>query len=257
MNRVAVLAFKTGVTIIAFVLMDNHFHFAVYGKDYEQVLRFVNEFKRLTGQHNSQKYGERNALRKLPVKIIPVETVEYLQTLICYIIKNPTKARIAMFFDYPWGSGKLLFRQSAITDGIKIGSLGSKERRKHLSTHTNLPENWIIVDGVIDPSNYIPVERIENLFKTVRSYMFYLSLNKDDELEREMDSRSEANMTDTELRAARNELITSLFGDVSLHKLSVPERLHLAKQIRWNYYCSRKQIARIVQLPFDTVASAL
>ena len=33
MNRVAVCAYKTGVIIIAFVLMDNHLHFELYAEN--------------------------------------------------------------------------------------------------------------------------------------------------------------------------------------------------------------------------------
>ena len=82
MNRVAVCAFKTGVVIVAFVLMDNHFHFEVYAKDYESCVRFANEFKRMTGQYIASQGGGRNALVSLPVQVIPVEDEDYVRALL-------------------------------------------------------------------------------------------------------------------------------------------------------------------------------
>lgn len=258
MNRVAVCSLKTGIIILAFVLMDNHFHFEVKSYDYEVCLRFANEFKRMTSQYNQQKYGDRNTLDSLPVQILTVDGEDYVRTLLCYIIKNPTKARLAMFYDYEWGTGGLYFRTSGKDKQfITAGELGINECRRKFKTRIRIPSDWRISDGVIFPENYVPVQEVEHLFKTTRSFMFFLSLNKDDEIERGMGEWHEISMKDSELREIREELSQAMFGTRKLHSISAPQRLKLARAIRNKYCCSKKQIARIVQLPYEQLADKL
>ena len=255
MNRVAVCVLKTGIIIIAFVLMDNHFHFEVKACSSEQCTSFINEFKRLTGQYNQRKYGDRNSLDSLPIQIIPLTTEDYVRTLLCYIIKNPTKARVEMFYDYRWGTGNLYFRtERQKREYITAGSLGVNQCRRIFKTRTRIPDNWRIVDEVITPENYVPVEDVQQLFKTTRSFMYFLSLNKDDEIEQGMGEWHEISLKDSELRSIRNELSLELFGIGKIHSLSAPQRHKLAKIIRRQYLCSKKQIARIVQLPYDQLS---
>ena len=46
MNYVAIAQYKTKITILAFVLMSNHFHFAVQASE-EDAIAFINLYKRL------------------------------------------------------------------------------------------------------------------------------------------------------------------------------------------------------------------
>ncbi len=258
MNRVAVCACKTGVIIVAFVLMDNHFHFELYSETYERCAKFIKEFTRLSGMYNTSKYGEKNTFEGLQVQILPVIGEEYLLTLLCYIIKNPTKARIAMFYKYPWSTGSLYFNETPNIAGVRtIGSMGRVEVRNLLQTRTNLPPEWRILDGVILPENYVPVQQIEQMIKTPRAFMYFLSLNKDDAIESELGSWHDMCLTDRELREIREELLMDLFNTGRLKDLSAPQRLTLARKIRGKYHCSVKQIARIVQLPFEQLCSSL
>ena len=87
--------------------------------------------------------------------------------------------------------------------------------------------------------------------------MFFLSLNKDDEMERALGEWNEINLTDTELRAERDRMMKELFGIRTLRELSAPDRLKLARLMRRRFLCSKKQIARIVHLSYDAVLQNL
>lgn len=258
MNRTAVCALRFHVLILAFVLMDNHFHFVVLATE-DNCIRFINEFKRLTGKYMADTYGEGSLLLRLPVKVIPVTEEEYLKTLIAYVIKNPTKARLEMFYLYPWGSGSLYFRDKArggrATSCLK--DLSSRNIRALCKTRHKLPGDWMISDGMILPENYVAIEEVERLFRTTRSYMHFLSRNADAEMEKPLEEWNAINLSDTELRAERIRLSQHFFGGRSLQQMSVPERLKLARSLRNKYLCSRKQLARIVQLPYETVRQNL
>ena len=114
MNRIAVLSLRMEITILAFVLMDNHFHFVVACDSDEKCVQFITEFKRLTGKFISDIHHEPASLRGLPVQVIPLKDEDTLRTVIAYVVKNPTKARISMFYNYPWGTGGLYFNPGSV-----------------------------------------------------------------------------------------------------------------------------------------------
>ena len=261
MNRLAILAHKYHVIILAFVLMDNHIHIIARAVSKDVCTMFAQEFKRLTGKYCAHRYGTEGALRRLPVQVLPIVDDDDLKTKICYVLKNPTKARMSMFYNYPWGTGNLYFRNedgsSFPEKGIRVKDLGVNQLRSVCQTRQQIPAEWILVDGLILPENYIPVADVEAMYKTPRSYMYFLSLNKDDEIEQETFNGDNIRLTDTELRQARNSLAKQLFGTAKLLDLSIPQRLRLARCLRSKYLCSKKQIARIVRLPMETVSSNL
>ena len=258
MNRVAICSLRLQVVILAFVLMDNHFHFIIQAPDEDAAYRFANEFKRLTGLYLTNKYHRTNSLRRLPVKVLAIPDEDALKTQVCYVLKNPTKARIGMFYDYPWGTGTLYFRQSRQTEPIRrVDSFTGEAVRTICQTRISVPGDWLIKDGFLIPENYIPVEMVEQLFRSTRSFMYFLSLNKDDEIENNLGQWNELRLTDSELRQERDLYAREKLGKFRLRDLSLPERLKVARFLRHKYLCSRKQLARIVQLPLETLEKAL
>ena len=258
MNRVAVCALRLRVVILAFVLMDNHFHFIIQAPDEDTAYRFANEFKRLTGMYMTNKYHLPNSLSRLPVKALPIPDDDALKTQICYVLKNPTKARISMFYDYPWGTGALYFRQERRADSVmRVNSVTGEEIRKICQTRVTIPGEWLLRDGILIPDNYVPVKQVEQLFRSTRSMMYFLSLNKDDEIEQDMGQWNELRLTDSELRQERNLFAREKFGATRLRDLSLPDRMKVARYLRHKFLCSRKQLARIVQLPLETLEKVL
>lgn len=260
MNRVAVCSLLSPCSILAFALMGNHFHFVCHFTSEDECFHFVNNFKRLTGKYNSDVYGESSSLSRLPVKVIPVPDQDYLRTLIAYVVKNPTKARLDMFYLYPWGTGNLYFRGSHSGNGqndVAAGSLGVKKLRALCRTRCTIPPWWLIRNGIILPENYVQSEKVEQLYITTRSYMYFLSMNKDDIIEKDFGVWNELRLSDAELRISRAKLSMTMFGTDNIRNLSAPMRLKLARVMRQKYLCSRKQLARIVLLPYEDVARAL
>lgn len=255
MNRIAVCSLRFRVIILAFVLMDNHFHFIIQAASEDEAYRFSQEFKRLTGLYQTEKYHQPRTLRKLPVKVLPIMDEEALKTQICYVLKNPTKARIGMFYDYPWSTGALYFRKAAgtLNPSFCVSSFTKDSIRTVCRTRFALPADWRVRDGILIPENYVPVAMVEQLFRTTRSFMYYLSLNKDDEIEQGMGQWNELRLTDSELRQERDLYAKEKFGTYRLRDLSLRERAQIARYLRHKYLCSKKQVARIVQLPFETI----
>lgn len=255
MNAVAICALITKIDILAFVLMDNHFHFAVRAESEEQCRRFVILLKQLIGLQIAKTSERRGVLSRLPVKIIPVTGDDYLKTLICYIIKNPTKARKEMFYSYPWGSGTLYF------NGRKQKADGARAVREHtrreitrtVGTHSKLPPDWMIVDGMILQENYVRADEVEALFKTTRSFMYYLSMKTDEPIEKDYQEWNDIGLDDTEIRRERDVMAKKLFNVSRLRDLAVPERIIIAKHLRRKFLCPHKQLSRVMQVPLKDI----
>jgi len=260
MNRVAICAAGLPIVILAFVLMGNHFHFVVRCNSVEVCKRFIREFKRLTGRYNNKMNGESPSLGSVEVKYIPVTDIDYLKTLICYVLKNPTKARLDMFYNYPWGSGDAYFKSKSeykLFAYKRVSEFSKEDCRTMFITRQAIPEHWIVCNGVILPRNYVSVKEVEDLYKTPLSFMYFLSQNNDTAIEQDMGEWSSLQMNDAELREARDELILKTFGKRHIRDLSAQERIRMAKMLKYQYRCSKKQLARIVLLPFSTIDASL
>lgn len=114
MNRLFIMARRYGVVILAFVLMDTHVHFILYGPESE-CSRAVHDFVKRTSMSISARHGLRHQLFQLPVHRQSVDTLSYLRKAICYVLRNPLVAGICSnYYDYPWSSGALMFREAGL-----------------------------------------------------------------------------------------------------------------------------------------------
>ena len=64
-NRIAICKIITSISVICFILMDNHIHFVLYGS-LIKCKEFINNYKRLTGKWIERKYGLNEYLKHLP-----------------------------------------------------------------------------------------------------------------------------------------------------------------------------------------------
>lgn len=112
MNRIYVTVKGYRVVILAFILMDTHVHFILYG-EYDECNRFMHEYIRRTSWYISTRHKETKKLDKVPLSCQKVDTDAYLKTVICYTIKNAPSGGIGFnAWNYPWGSGALYFQKA-------------------------------------------------------------------------------------------------------------------------------------------------
>ena len=76
-NRIGICCLRTGVKVIAYVHMDNHVHFVLYGT-MPECKRFITLYKQLTGTWIHVKYGLNDYLKQLSANILLLDTEERL-----------------------------------------------------------------------------------------------------------------------------------------------------------------------------------
>ena len=247
-NRIGICAIETLVQVIAFVLMDNHVHFVLYGT-MPQCKNFINKYKLLTGKWIGAKYGVSDHLRHLPSQLILIEGPEQLLDTIAYLDRNPVVAGFRLIpSEYQWGSARYMFRDRAVRNARALSDMSKTEIRKVLKTWVALPEDWMVDSGgmLFPQASFLNVELAEKLFKSPVSYLYHLSKKLEGRIEMQQGMRTF--IPDKELRPIAETLANRLFGTAQIKGLDFNSRIRLARRLRYDYASTPKQISRMVSL---------
>lgn len=253
MNIVALCILKCNVRILAFCLMDNHVHFILYGTLYE-CQRFRDRFIHKYAIWHSNRYSCK-AFERLDFDIKLMEDERYILNSIAYALRNSIAAGYCWCpEDYQWSSGGLYFRlpekMDEITFGWKhISDLTIREQRRQFQTQVIIPSEWKITpEGYIWPGNYVDYKMVEKLFRTPKSFTHFMGQSKEEEINRSLGINDKVALPDMELREKAVTLCLRMFRTTNLRRLDAQMRIRLAKELRKEYLCSPKQIARIIHL---------
>lgn len=137
MNYVAVACFQTGVSILAFVLMSNHFHFVIKA-DRHEAERFISLYKQMVSRYILRKYGKSCFLRRVATSCDEICLLdEGLKRCIAYVLDNPVKAGLfCVPQGYEWSSAGCYFSEIGQSDdGVPVSGLSSRELRRILHSH--------------------------------------------------------------------------------------------------------------------------
>ena len=247
-NRIGICAFGTCIQIIAFILMDNHVHFVLYGT-LPKCKEFITRYKTLTGKWISSKYQLKEYLKHLPSEFILIESEEQLLDTIAYIDRNSIVAGGRYLpSEYPWGSARYMFRERRIPCGRHISEMSKKEVHESLNTWSTLPEDWMVDDqGMLIPERcFINIDFIEGLFRSPTRYLYHLSRKLEGKIEMQQGIR--AFIPDKELRPVTEELAKKLFGKSKVKDLDFNSKILLARKLRYDYASTPKQISRMLSM---------
>ena len=256
-NRI--LAVKAGhnITILAFVLMDTHFHFVLHG-NFDECNRFVHEYVRRTSMAIAYRHRKLRKLDGVPINHQVVDDDRYLKSVICYTVKNPVAAGMPYTpWDYPWSSGPLYFRTSDSwtsperpTPHVWTSGL---QQRNQLRSHSSVGTYELVRDEMVFPGCFVDTLTVERIFRSHKSYFYFLSATKDIEVDERGGKISHLSLPIQEMRQIKWERCKQLFGTGSTKSLNTSQRIILAKKLRAEYNSSVKQIARLCGLVYDEV----
>lgn len=253
-NRIGICAFETCIQIIAFILMDNHVHFVLYGT-LPKCKEFITRYKTLTGKWISSKYQLKEYLKHLPSEFILIESEEQLLDTIAYIDRNSIVAGGRYLpSEYPWGSARYMFRERRIPCGRHISEMSKKEVHESLNTWSTLPEDWMVDDqGMLIPERcFINIDFIEGLYRSPTRYLYHLSRKLEGKIEMQQGIR--AFIPDKELRPVTEELAKKLFGKSKVKDLDFNSKILLARKLRYDYASTPKQISRMLSIDSEILS---
>ena len=250
MNDIAVCVFGFDVRILAFCLMSNHFHFVLYGS-LDECRRFSEEYKRRCAMRMRRMAGDVKGLKGIDLQIDRIDSQEYLENVIAYVLRNPLAAGICIMpYLYPWSSASLYFRNESELRGVRINELSIRRRERIiLRSHQLVPDTYMIdAEDLILPSCYVDVKMVEGIFRHPARLLASLARKVEVDVEVQLGIVECVSMTDQELLTQMNELIRLEFGRNSLYRLQMEERLKLCLLLKRNFGASVKQISRVTRL---------
>ena len=266
MNYVAILAAQTPeVIVLAFILMSNHVHFLLKGKE-EDVTAFVERFKSRYSLYYRRKYGVRELLRRNHVDTQEIPTgyngkadeKEAFEKAVAYVQMNCVAANICTHpSQYAWGTGATFFNPSP-HGGIPLSNLSARARMRLLrSDSVDLPKDWRVCEGgYILPSEYVDIKTVENCFRSPQRMDFFLKNSSKAKKRIQWDQNLPA-FRDQTILAAVPDLCFSLFGRVSFSELTASEQAEFARQIRYRFSADPNQIARVCGISYEQAARLL
>ena len=223
MNYVAILATKTHVRVLAFILMSNHVHFVLEG-DHVDVEFFINEFKRRYSLYYRHKHGSAELLRGNDVDIKPIELEnEALERAIAYVQMNSVAANICAHPSlYPWGTGTAFFNARKIL-GKAPSAYSRRSRNKLLHTNEAVPDSFRINDqGYIEPASYVVVRFVAQLYRTPARFSYFL--NNSSKAKARFQGAALPAFRDQNILAAIPDLCNTLFRKRSFQELNQDEK---------------------------------
>ena len=250
MNYVAVVAACSGVRVLAFILMSNHVHFVLIGSR-EDVVVFINEFKRRYSMYCQRKYGTQEALRDNGVDIRQVGLEEEsLERAIAYVQMNSVAANICVHAtQYPWGTGPLFFRAGE-PERKPLGDLSRRSQARILHSNIRLPGTFLLTpDGYIDPASYVNTAFVERLYRTPGRLEYFLRNSSKARIR--LQEKAMPSFRDQSILSVTPDLCRSLFRKDTVADLSREQQGELLRQLRFRFSADVAQLARILGFPYD------
>ena len=252
-NTLALLLPGSGVKIVAYCLMDNHIHILLTGT-LEDCLAYYDRVTHRLAQ--LLRIGD-GAFQKDDLDIVAVTSDLQLKREICYIHRNPYKARIASPDAYPWSSADMYFKTS-LPVGRLVKDLGSKEKRLLFKTRIQIPDNYEFIDGRILNTNFVSFGRASAKFTDSVEYFEYLrKYSLEAEVEESHVIHLEVTFSDTEIMERINSICVNEFHVKSISGLGRKDLLRLARIVASRFGAGQAQLSRLLGVDKDVLDRVL
>lgn len=261
-NRVGVISANSKAKVVGFAIEDSHPHLLLYGSK-EDCRDFKGKYEKSTMHYIAATRGSTDDVI-LDCELDYQDDPEHLLNVAAYIIVQPTKdGKAVMPYDYLYGTGALYFRtpgtvlpwfineDGLVTESVPISSFGKRKREALLFSHMEVPGQWEVANGFLLPTNYVDTSLFERIYGTHNRYRVFMCSNKQ-RLQAVQDRMARVcgiSMEDLEARRVCSEVCMTLYQKSDPRKLTPPQRLSVARDLRKRYLLSFRQLATIVRLP--------
>lgn len=255
-NTLALLLPGSRVKIIAYCLMDNHIHLLLCGT-YKDCLEYYDKVTLRIAQMLGKTYGISGVFRRDDLDVVAVTSESQLKSEICYIHRNPYKARMASPETYRWSSADVYF-SNRIQHGSKVSGLGAAEIKRLFRTHSKVPGTYEFEDGRILNSSFVFYKSTVEKFSGSVEYFDLLRRHSlEAEVEEAHGIHESVVFSDSELTERIKAICINEFHRESISMLDRKELLRMARLISYRYGAGRAQLARILGVGKDVLERIL
>lgn len=250
MNSIVICAYQNGMEVVCLEVNDTHLHAIVKGENidgYRTGLR-----RRLTKHINKVDCQSSGGFFLAANEILYRDE---LLVKIIYSFRNCLDCFRGAPWEYRWGVGNLFFAKRKV-EGRSLGELHVRTRRELLNCRQDLPLHWRVDnDGLLLPSSYIDVDNVERLFGTVRTFLAFLHVKKDDEarLKQSFSNNYIEQRSMQDIRERANRIAHQRFG-MALKSIPFQSRLEIAaSMIRSRTAVRSESLAKAVFLKKEDI----
>lgn len=261
-NYLALVAWRTGVDIVAFVLMSNHIHTLLACRDIIKAQKAIKLFKQLLSTYLRNKYGVSHILHNTSDSISLIDSIKYLRNCIAYIFRNPISARICVKpEEYKWSSYHSCLKPVPTSENArKISDLKYRERRQVMHTSRDMSKCPLCVDdrGYVTLDSFVRNDIVSNAFlNSGKVLMYHLGSCNDAKTEYELIYKPMMQATDNDMYDAVSKLVAMRFRNKAISDLTTAEKCSILKSLFFNHKTTVHQISRIIGLPRELVRKML
>lgn len=254
-NYVAIAIKVSGCKLLAYAVMDNHFHFIVEGMA-AQALAFYDNFRGMFGKYLSR-HGRSGTIMGLAEPgLKTITSLRQLRNEIAYVLRNPFVVNPDVnVFAYPWTSGNLYFNPQIKLEGIPASMLAVRHLRAFtkLKDTSAIDESIHFLDGIAQPWSFVDYKYAESFFDNARQFVFCVLRNVEGQIEAALNCGEIPVLCDDELIPHVYKLCSEKFRADSPSTLDNSAKKQLALMLKKTFYSSNKQIARLAKLPLADV----
>ena len=243
----ALAADQAGVSILAYALMTNHFHFIVRGSHGKEFFQYFRD--RMSGYLS--RHQRAGLLDKMDFKETAITSLNQFYVEVAYVIRNPyVISRNVHLFAYTWSSGYLYFNPFIAKIPVKKASeLKYRELRQITkSRDTVLPEWVLISDNALNPICFVDYRLVEMLFRTPQEFISHCFRNVEAQVEVAASMNEKPLLTDDDLFRLIRKRMEKEYGAKEYSLLSEKQRIEVLKYLKYELSASNGQIARVLKL---------
>ena len=265
-NRVGVCKSLTEADVIAFSIEDSHPHMLLWGS-FEECRKFRDYYEDISSRCIARRRGSLDGV-SLHCELYEVNETSYLRNVAAYTIIQATKdGKNVMPYDYLYGTGSLYFRSGRYTlpwmiddNGnivrpVCFRELSERQKRRLCGSTSRIPDDWLVCNGFILPTNYGDITRFEEIYRTHNCFRVYLSSGKNkytDVLDK-MASVRGIMIDDLQARKLCEATCMELFGRKGTRHITPEQRMNLARELYKKYTLSTRQLSILTKLPEEEI----
>ena len=252
MNLVAFCKLKTQVEMLAFCIMNNHFHFVLkatrtQGIEFASLLE--NRYNRWRSAQNLYKI---DAL-EWSLEIVP-DSDAY--KVIGYVLRNPLVFWDRIPQDYKFSTCSLYFRTPEYFEELHkcfltpVGEMSLREVIRKTNSKITWPSDWMLTnDGYIWPGSYVNYKQVEKFFYRLSTFLYYTTSSKivTEDITKSFNN-SRILLNDGELSEKARVMAKEFVGKDKITDLSTDQRLKIAEKLSQEFGSPMSQLYRILGL---------
>ena len=250
----AIAAKETNVSILAYAVMSNHFHWLLRCDD-SSASAFFKRFQHLLDNYLSR-HGKGRAMRVLTCDKKEILSLKQFRDEVSYILRNPYVIRSDVnMMSNPWTSSFLYFNPIvSLLPARPANNLTKREKRCLLKSSTLvIPPGLSVSDGKIQPLSFVDYKAVEALFFNARKYVTWLLKSVESQVEVSRRYGESVNLPDEELAPIVWKYCKDRFGDADTSHLQPGQINELVREFKYNYSASNAQIARLTDIPLQKI----